>query len=97
MSDDRSVDNVVFRRTGEVLESEIGDELVTLDVAAGDCFGFNEVARTVWRNLDEPRSFAQLRDALLADYDVEEEQCTADLRELLDDLVAKRLITSAAE
>ena len=72
-----------FKRVRNILDAEVGDELVALDVTAGECFGFNQVARTVWQSLAEPKSFAQLRDALLAEYDVSEEQCTAELQELL--------------
>jgi len=37
-----------YRRTTGTLEASVGNELVTLDVETGDCFGFNEVAATVW-------------------------------------------------
>lgn len=86
-----------FRRVSNVLDAEVGDELVALDVSAGECFGFNQVARMVWQLLAETKSFSQLRDALLAEYDVGEEQCTTELQELLDDLAAKGLIISVAE
>ena len=92
MSDDRPAGTATYRRKSEVLETEIGDELVTLDVVGGDCFGFNSVAKTVWQCLAGPRSFDQLRDALLAEYDVESERCTMELRELLDDLASRGLI-----
>src|SRR3954467_6604784 len=92
MSDPGQLSNATYYRNGEVLEAEVGDELVALDAAAGDCFGLNEVARTVWRHLAEPKNFAQLRDALLMEYDVGLDQCTAELHELIDDLVASGLV-----
>jgi hypothetical protein len=82
----------VYRRATETLEASVGDELVTLDAETRDCFGFNEAAATVWRILATPKSFEELRDALLAEYDVSLEQCSIDLQALLDDLVEKRLI-----
>lgn len=85
-----------YRRTVDLMEAELGDELVALDPDAGACFGFNSVATSVWRLLAEPRSFEQLRDALLDEYDVETEQCTSELRELLQDLSDKGLVTAAA-
>lgn len=97
MSDAAQSSNATYHRNGEILEAEVGDELVALDVAAGDCFGLNEVARTVWRHLAEPKSFAELRDALLMEYDVGVDQCTAELQELVDDLVAKGLVRSVRE
>ena len=81
-----------YVRAVDLLEADIGNELVALEPEAGNCFGFNEVATVVWRKLAEPRSFDELRDALVADYDVSTEQCSTELKALLDDLVARRLV-----
>ena len=82
----------VYHRSKELLEAAVGDELVGLEPDAGKCFGFNEVATSVWRSLEQPKSFDQLRDLLVGEYDVEEEQCSVELSQLLDELVAKGLI-----
>ena len=82
----------MYRRAAELMEAEIGDELVALDVRFGECFGFSEVAKDVWLSLWHPKRFDQLRDELLDRYDVTSEQCTAELRELLDDLATKGLV-----
>lgn len=83
----------IYRRKIDLLEAELGDELVGLDPQAGLCFGFNDVAATVWRLLNEPVTLKQLCDALMAEYDVSQELCGADVTELLEDLVAKGLVT----
>jgi hypothetical protein len=82
----------IYERTVDLLSADIGDELVALDADAGHCYGFNSVAASVWRLLDEPRSFDDLKQALLDEFEVSEEQCTSDLHELLDDLVGKGLL-----
>jgi len=74
------------------MEADIGNELVALDPEAGSCFGFNEVATSVWRSLEQPKTFDELRDELLGEYDVDLEQCSRELQMLLKDLIAKRLI-----
>jgi hypothetical protein len=84
--------NSVYRRAVELIEADIGDELVALDARAGNCFGFNDVAAAVWRQLKEPRSFDELRDELVDEYDVGREQCTSELKELLNDLVERGLV-----
>ena len=82
----------VYRRSTELLEAEVDDELVALDPAQGSCFGFNSVAKDIWRKLEQPRSFDELRDELIAEYDVPAEQCSSELRSLLDDLTGLGLI-----
>ena len=82
----------LYERTVDLLSADVGDELVALDADAGHCYGFNGVAASVWRRLEQPRSFEDLRQALLEEFDVSEQQCTAELQELLDDLVDKGLL-----
>ena len=86
----------VYKRAVDLMEAELGDELVALDADAGRCFGFNDVATSVWRQLEQPKNLDQLRGALVDEYDVDPEQCTRELEELLDDLCAKGLVTVTA-
>ncbi len=85
----------VYKRSVDLMEAELGDELVALDPNAGDCFGFNSVATSVWRQLQEPRAFEELRDALLQEYEVDQQRCARELQELLDDMSARGLIVTA--
>jgi hypothetical protein len=87
--------NPLYRRAVELMEAELGDELVALAPDEGSCFGFNGVATRVWRRLAEPATFEQLRDGLLSEYDVSSEQCTSELQDLLDDLLQRGLIAIA--
>jgi len=84
--------NETYKRAVELLEADIDDELVALEPKLGECFGFNPVAKDVWRKLAQPQSFDQLRSELLADYDVSDEQCTAELRGLLQEMEQAKLI-----
>ena len=81
-----------YQRAVDLMEAELGDDIVALDVARGTCFGFNSVASSVWRALAEPRSFETLRDNLLGEYQVSHGQCEEELGELLRDLTAKGLV-----
>ena len=81
-----------YRRTVELLEADVSDELVALDPDKGSCFGFNAVAKDVWRKLERPRSFEELRNELLDEYVVAEDQCTNELRDLLKQMSDSKLI-----
>jgi hypothetical protein len=85
----------MYERAIPLLEAELGDEIMTLDPDAGQCFGFNSVAASVWRQLVEPAAFEDIRQGLLAEYDVSPEQCTVELRELLQVLVDHGLVRQA--
>ena len=90
------VESVIYRRAAELLEADINDELVALEPNQGACFGFNAVARDVWRKLEQPLTFDQLRGQLLAEYDVSEQQCNDDLRNVLSDMTRLKLIEEIA-
>lgn len=81
-----------YERAAELLEAELGDELVALEPQQGSCFGFNNVAAVVWRQLEQPKSFEELKLLLLEEYDVGIEQCTLELKELINDLIGKGLV-----
>jgi len=86
------VTSPVYRRAVDLMEADLGDELVALDPNAGDCFGFNSVATSVWRQLEEPRTFEELRDALLDEYEIDQQQCAQELKELLENMSERGLI-----
>lgn len=87
--------DLLIRRTGNLMESAIDDDLVALDIDQGSCFGFNAMAHRIWRMLDEPMHLSDLRERLLATYDVDPQTCDRDLRELLATLEENRLIMTA--
>ena len=89
------MDRAVYERATEPLVAEFGAELVALDPNRGECFGFNEVAATVWHLLEKPRTLDDLVDALTATYAVDRHDCADDVRPLLEQLEAKGLVRKA--
>lgn len=83
---------MIYERATSLMEAELGDELVGLQPDAGLCYGFNGVAKRVWRLLDQPQSFEALETVLLDEYNVAPDKCAAELRELLADFIDKKLI-----
>lgn len=84
-------DIVVKRRAG-LLEAEVDGEIVGLHVDKGTCYGFNATATRVWSLIETPRTIAELRDALLEEYDVDPGVCEAELGDLLTELEADGLV-----
>jgi hypothetical protein len=74
------------------ISCSLADEAVILDFNAGIYYGLNPVAARVWTLIQEPRTVAEIRDALLAEFEVDADRCERDLRELLHDLRAKDLV-----
>ena len=91
-------ENTVYRRNANVLSSDLGDsepDIVLLGKDQREYFGLKEVAGRVWQLLEQPRSFKQLKQSLLSEYDVSSEQLTADLEILIEQLSAQEIIFAA--
>ena len=86
-----------YRRATDLMEAELGDELVALQPDLGLCFGFNNVATDVWKQLDTPKSFDDLKAYLLAGYEVGEQECSSDLEELLKQMIEKGLVAADSD
>jgi glycosyltransferase involved in cell wall biosynthesis len=86
-----SEDFLVGRRGG-LLETEVDGELLGLHVENGTCYGFNGTATRIWALIETPQRVSALRDALLAEFDVDAETCGRQLMELLRELEADGLV-----
>jgi len=84
-----------FIRSTALYEERIGEELVALDVAGGQCYGMNSVATKVWELLSAPRSLEEICAILLQQFDVDEARCQQEVRELVDGMVQDGLVRSA--
>ena len=85
MTDEISLDTVIACVQSQV-SSTLGDEAAVLDMNRGIYYGLDPVGTRVWKLIQQPRSVAQVRDALLAEYEVEPIRCEQDLLKLLAEL-----------
>ncbi len=70
----------------------VEDEMVLLGMEDGIYYGLNQVGAFIWENIKEPKTIDNVRDAILAEYDVEKEECERDLFELLKEMTGKGLV-----
>lgn len=85
-------DSTTVKRTETSLATTIDGEAVVLERDSGIYFGLNEVATYVWESLSEPRSFGELRETVLSEYDVSWERCDRDLEEIISEFDDRGLV-----
>jgi hypothetical protein len=78
--------------TRDQVSVEVEGEAVILSLADGVYYGLDPVGARVWQMLDEPRTVAELRDAVVAEWEVDAPTAERDLLELLGDLAARGLV-----
>lgn len=84
--------NTVVIATPEQVSCAVGDESVILGLKNSVYYGMNPVGASIWKLLQKQISVAELRDAVLEEYDVEKERCERDLLDLLGKMQAEGLI-----
>ena len=84
-------DSIVVAVKDQV-SSDLAGEVVILDLRRGMYYGLDAVGARIWALIQEPRSVEAIRDAILAEYEVEPEPCEHDLLALLGDLASAHLI-----
>jgi hypothetical protein len=72
-------------------ELQEGDTAI-LNIADGVYYGLNSVGSRIWGLIQSPKSVMELRDTLMAEYEVDAEVCTRELIALLETLSSKKLI-----
>ena len=86
------MDDPLIRRSGHLLEAELGFELVGLDSHQGLCIGFNETAAWTWKLLKTPCTYSELLIALVERFEVDEEECAPGLNDILQEMKTLDLI-----
>jgi hypothetical protein len=81
-------DQVSCRVEGEVVILNLADEVY---------YGLDPVGARVWGLMSEPRTVAELRDAIVAEYDVDAATAERDLLDLLEEMASRGLVEVRGE
>ena len=83
--------------TTEQVSAELKDEVVILSLQSGEYYGLDPIAADIWALIQQPRTVAHVRDALLARYDgVTPAECERQTLALLEELAQLELIRVVA-
>lgn len=74
------------------ISADLSGEVVILNLDAGVYFGLDAVGARVWNLIQEPRTFNDIREILLDEYEVEPGRCEQELSALLRELAAAGLV-----
>lgn len=84
--------STMFQRSTRQVSCKVNDEVAILDLDRALYFGLQGVGVHIWDALEQPRSVADLCASILAEFDVSEADCRADLLQVLARLQEERLI-----
>jgi hypothetical protein len=88
-----TLDTVIQRDTEHLLTSEVGEELVMMDLEGGNYISLNKIGRIIWEQIEQPLKVGDLIKALMARFKVSQDQCTEDTFEYLQNMLAQKVIS----
>ena len=83
---------IKYKRRGEVLHAEVGDDVVALHVDRGQSYGMENVTAAVWRMLAEPTDLESICEALQQRYEVSPDTCRSEVGRLLERFESEGLV-----
>ena len=78
----------------QALSQEVNGETVILDLKSESYFGLDEVGTRIWQLLREHGDVQKTFDTMLEEFDVDTDTLASDMKNLIDDLTEKGLISS---
>lgn len=90
-----ALDTMVLASSQQVC-CDVADEAVLLSLSDGEYYGLNEVAASIWRLVQQPRTVLEVRNLLLAEYgDIDADECERGVMGFLSEMHALDLVKLA--
>jgi hypothetical protein len=92
MSAIRLLDQSRIAISADQVSCDLAGEVAILNLKNSVYYGLDPVGASVWNLIQQPKTFAEIRDALLDIYEVDSAQLESDLQALLGELSEQGLI-----
>lgn len=79
------------------LFSELEEEAVVLNLHNGKYYGLNPVGVTIWRALQVPASLTGIQNAVMSEYEVDEDVCRNEVTSFLQAMINEGLVETSDE
>jgi hypothetical protein len=83
---------VIYRAISEQLSGDLGGEAVILSLKTGKYYGLNMLGARIWELLQNPISVVAIEATILAEFDVEADECHEEVSSFISLLEAEELI-----
>ncbi len=88
-----TTETVVSRKKEGLLVSELGNEMVMMDIDSGNYIGLNETGRAIWELIEEPVKVDDLIKQLMTKYDISFDDCSKDTLEYLNKMDEQKILS----
>jgi hypothetical protein len=88
-----TTETIISRRKDGLLVSELGNEMVMMDIESGNYIGLNETGRVIWELIDQPLKVNDLIMQLLNRYEIGYEECSRDTLDYLNKMDEQKILS----
>ncbi len=81
--------NKSFKLTVKTAISKTDENAILLNLNSGSYYELNDVAHLIVQNLNNAISFKKLKEIIIENFDIEEEDCEEDILYFLQDLIER--------
>jgi hypothetical protein len=85
-------DTVYITNTTKFIASDLGEEMILMNLETGDYVALNAVSAEIWKLAEKEASGSQMIEHLLQQYEVEEEVCRKETESCITEMVEKGLL-----
>lgn len=82
----------VIQRDPEVIDAETDQEVVMVSIANGLYYGVSDVAREIWKTIEQPKRISDIIDDLAATYNIDRHSCEEQTLSFLESLRSEGLL-----
>ena len=68
-----NIDKMLIERNEEIAWSELGEEIVLLDIEEGDYYTLNQVSAEIWKLADGKHTISEIVEDIFALYEADKE------------------------
>ena len=83
---------MMVHRQGDWIAARAGDEIVMMSLQLGRYLGMSEVGARIWDLIETPQTVGAIQAQLLAEYEVDEATCAAEVQAFLAELAENNAV-----
>ena len=80
-------------RSDQVLSTDLGGEIVMMDLESGEYFNMKDTAHRIWELVETPKTVGDLVEALQAEFSVDPDTCQKDVTSFVAELQSAGIVT----
>lgn len=81
-----------YYRNQQIIDGELDNNQVMMHLDKGKYYGLNPVGKRIWELIELPKSFEEITEALLKEFNVEKSICIQEVKTFIEKAIKYEII-----